>query len=178
MANAKGLFAGQRDNSPLTPHGREQAQQAAKELRYIHIDKIVTSDLKRAIQTAEGVAKALGFDTKNIVTDQRLLEYDMGELAGTPIRKVTPTELAAAEGAEDPYKFQDRVLSFLREYKNTDKNILVVSHAAVGRIIETSRLGLDPKNFYEVSPYPNAQPTMLDLDWLERTGSGQMSSSG
>lgn len=166
QANAKGLFAGQRDNSPLTPHGLEQAREAATELHLTQIDVVVTSNLRRAFQTAQEVVKAIGLDAKDIKTDERLLEYDMGALAGTPLRKLTPFELSQAEGAEDPYKFQARVLSFLRECQASDKNILIVSHAAVGRIIEASRLGLNPRNFYEVPPYPNAQPVKLDLSWL------------
>jgi len=165
-ANAKGLFAGQRENSPLTQHGLEQAREAAEELQLITIDIIITSELKRALRTAEEVAVAIGFDAKKIETDKRLLEYDMGALTGTPLRKLTSNELVSAEGAEDPYDFQARVLSFLREHKDTKENILIVSHAGVGRIIETARLELDSSSFYDVPPYPNAEPVRLDLSWL------------
>ena len=166
VANAKGVFAGQRENSSLTPHGLEQAREAAEELRPMMVDVIIASGLKRTLQTAEEVAKAIGLDPKSIKTDKRILEYDMGSITGTPIRKVTSSELVTADGAEDPHEFQARVVSFLREHKDSKENILVVSHAGVGRIIESTRLGLDPKGFYDVPSYPNAQPVKLDVSWL------------
>lgn len=165
-ANLKGLFAGQKEDSPLTQKGVEQARAAAEELKLVNIDHIIISKLKRAYQTALEVAKVIGFDISNIEFDERILEYDMGTRTGTPNREITSEEMVSAEGAENPTLFQERVLLFLREYKDSDQNILIVSHAGVGRIIESARQGLNPRGFYDLTPYPNAHAVKLDLAWL------------
>jgi broad specificity phosphatase PhoE len=165
-ANVKGLFAGQKEDSPLSDAGVEQAEAAAQELRGINFSRIVASKLYRTRQTAEIIVKAIGFDPSKIEYDDRVMEYDMGSLTGTPIRKVTSNELISAAGAENVEHFQARILSFLKEQKGSSEDILLVSHAAVGRMIECTKQGLDPHTFYDISPYPNAHAVELDLDWL------------
>lgn len=165
QANVDGLFAGQREDSELTDLGKEQASTAGAGLADKDIVKIISSPLRRARKTAEIVAQALG--TSPVEFDDRLLEYDMGSLTGQPHTKVTSRELIAAEGAEDPVTFQNRVLSFLREHKDDEGNLLIVSHAGVGRTIEAARQGIDPADFYDLPAYPNAQAVLLDLDWLK-----------
>ena len=90
----------------------------------------------------------------------------MGELTSTPIRKVSSHELVSAEGAEDPVKFRNRILDFLREYKDSPETILVVSHAGVGRAIEAAKHGMDAGEFYDLPAYPNAHALLLELNWL------------
>lgn len=165
-ANVEGLFAGQKEDSLLSNTGIEQAEAAAQELRNRNFSRIVASKLNRARQTAEVVARVIGFDPSKIEYDDRIMEYDMGSLTGTPIRKVTSDELVSAEGAEDAVHFQARVVSFLKEQKDLPEDILLVSHAGVGRIIECAKQGLDPRTFYDLEPYPNAHAVELDLDWL------------
>lgn len=164
-ANVAQVFAGQKEDSDLTELGIEQAKSAGKLLQNSGIHRIISSRLIRAAKTAEIVAQSLGIDT--IEFDDRLSEYDMGILTGTPRRKVTSHELVSAEGAENATAFQERVLSLLREVKNSRDNILLVSHAGVGRIIEASREGLSPDVFYDLEQYPNAQPVKLDLSWID-----------
>lgn len=166
-ANADGLFAGQKEDSLLSSKGVEQAGVAARELRSIPFGRIVASPLNRTRQTAEMVADVIGFDPAKIEYDDRVMEYDMGALTGMPKRKVTSEELVSADGAEDPDLFLARVMSFLKEQKDSPGDILLVSHAGVGRVIECARLGLDPRTFYDLPSYPNAHAVALDLEWLE-----------
>lgn len=166
-ANVQGLFAGQKNDSPLTSLGIKQAQDAAVELQSVNIDIIISSSLSRARQTAMLVAEKLGYSKERIIYDQRIIEYDMGALTSTPIRKVSSRELVSSNGAENPSDFRNRVLLFLRDYKNNKETILVVSHAGVGRIIEAARQNISPEDFYDIDGYPNAQPIKLDLDWLK-----------
>ena len=165
-ANIEGLFAGQREDSSLSERGVQQAEAASQELRSQKFDRIIASRLNRTRQTAEIAAKIIDFDPSKIEYDERVIEYDMGSLTGTPIRKVTSSELISAEGAENVAHFQKRVISFLREYKDSSQNILLVSHAGVGRIIECTKKGLDPRTFYDIAAYPNAHAVELNLDWL------------
>ena len=128
------------------------------------IDRIVTTSLARATETAAIIADVIKCPI--VETDDRLLEYDMGDLTGTPNRAITSAELIAAAGAEDPNAFNARVLSALRDYAGTQHNILLVSHAGVGRIIEANRHHTPAEKFYDFPAPPNAKVIELDLDWL------------
>lgn len=158
-ANVKQMFAGQRENSPLTEKGKEQAKQAAIDLinKKIKPQKIIVSPLIRAYETAQIIIHHANLQDIEIIVEERVAEYDMGSLTGTPYRKISSAELVAAENAEDPQKFMDRVHNLLEEIINLNESILIVSHAGVGRIMETKKLGLPPSTFYDLDPLPNAQ---------------------
>ena len=163
-ANVKHVFAGQKEDSPLTELGKQQAAIAASDLATAGITKIVCSNLVRAKQTAEIVAAKLGIH--DIAIDPRIAEYDMGARTGTPNQTITSLELISAKGAEDPNQFRMRVLEALQEYSDSDGSTLLVSHAGVGRVIETMRRHIDAKFFYDIDPYPNAKAVQLDTHWL------------
>ena len=163
QANADHVFAGVNRPASLTQAGREQARLAGRDLlkRGIEIDQIVSSPLERARETAEIIAGVLGIDPAAIVPDRRLIEYDVGALAGTPTRGITPAQLVGAPGAEDPALFQARVLEALGAAARRDGNVLLVSHGGVGQVIEAARRGIDPARFYGLERSRNAQVAEL-----------------
>jgi len=124
--------------------------------------RIISSPLKRTRETSEIIAETIDFDLTKIKYDQRLAEYDMGEISGTSHHQITAEELISSEGAEDTKKFQDRVIEALNDYKDMSGNILVVSSAGVGRIIESHKQDLDTNSFYDLKPYPNGHIIKLD----------------
>jgi broad specificity phosphatase PhoE len=165
-ANLRHVFAGQKDNSPLTQKGIEQAKAEGNKIKELdlNIDTMISSPLVRAHETAKIVANIIGYQ-KEILIDPRITEYDMGNLTGTPTFEITSKRMIAAENAEDIKHFVKRVHGFLDEYKNKDENILIVAHAGVGRLIETIKTDMDPELFYDLPPYPNA--AVIKLDWLK-----------
>ena len=76
--NADHRIQGQAD-PPLDGVGREQARRLAERLREDAPVTLYTSPLQRAQETAEIVGEALGVP---VVPDERLKEYDVGEIAG------------------------------------------------------------------------------------------------
>jgi len=65
---------------PLNATGRHQAAELAGALRDQHVQRIVSSDLRRALQTAELVAAALGFGSDAIIALPGLRERHLGVL--------------------------------------------------------------------------------------------------
>ena len=65
--------------APLSPHGRKQAQALANFVRNIGMSALYTSDLKRAVETAERLAEPLG---KPPMLDARLRERNIGDWQG------------------------------------------------------------------------------------------------
>lgn len=87
-SNALELFAGQKENSPLSPKGEQQAREAAESIRSqdLKFDRFVVSPQLRTKQTAEIIIDSLGLDKAIISYDERAVEYDMGDYTGTPKR--------------------------------------------------------------------------------------------
>ena len=64
---------------PLDAIGHEQAAHAARRLAAMRPSRLWSSDLTRATQTAAYVSEVTGLD---LVTDDRLREYDLGARSG------------------------------------------------------------------------------------------------
>ena len=165
-ANLRGVFAGQRENSALTDKGKEQAKDTAQAIKseVPHIDRIITGPLVRTLETAEIIAQEIGFPKDKIEIDNRITEYDMGSLTGTPIHKISSVVLTSAENAENTDEFRSRVYSCIKELSEQPETILVVSHAGVGRILETIKGNIEAKLFYDIPAYHNASVTKID--WI------------
>lgn len=127
----------------LTINGLEQAKQLAKEIRMFgDVDVIISSPLKRAVQTATIVAEEIGL---SFVTDERLSEWDYGSFEDEPRNHpdfpMAKIQFGCKMGGygESLLKLSHRIYSFLEELKDTyyNENILLISHGGVCRVIET-----------------------------------------
>ena len=85
--NAKGLIQGRTDDSLLTDEGYEHALKAGKALSKINFDKIYSSPLLRAAETAKTIKKSFNKE-QNIVFDKNLIEVDLGEWSGLKIDEI------------------------------------------------------------------------------------------
>lgn len=97
--NAEGLWQGQAD-PPLSPQGRQQAAELAPVLRGRGLTDLVSSDLRRARETAEIVAELLGLGLR---TDPGLREADVGSWSGRPhdeIRAAWPEDYARVRAGD------------------------------------------------------------------------------
>lgn len=77
--NVENRVQGHSDDSQLTEKGRLQAVETAQRLKDKHIEIIISSPLKRAIQTGNIVAGELNVP---IVTDERFIEVNVGVIEG------------------------------------------------------------------------------------------------
>ncbi|HEV7469001.1 histidine phosphatase family protein [Pseudonocardia sp.] len=82
--NVAGRMQGHLD-SHLTEEGREQARRAAPVIARMSLDRMISSDLTRAVDTAEEVSTASGLAVK---LDQRLRETHLGEWQGRSVGEV------------------------------------------------------------------------------------------
>ena len=134
--NAKMLMQGRSDH-PLNEAGIAQAEEAAERFAEmgVKIDKVYTSPLKRALQTAEKIAP-----DAELVVDRRLIEMDYGPYEGMDLRNPAPEVISffmdfvnvpAPEGMEPLPKIVERLGDFLRDIVNEaeGKNILISTHA-------------------------------------------------
>ena len=126
--------------NPLTTKGQQQVREAVKSLKEHGITRIVHSQLQRARETAEVVAKELGLSAEAVTQDVRLNELQAGtELEGGPWSayqdlfgdQFLDQYQKEIPGIENRQQLQARLGSFLFEIEQTykDETILIVSHA-------------------------------------------------
>jgi probable phosphoglycerate mutase len=124
-------------DTPLNEAGREQARALAASLRQDPPAAVYSSDLARARETAEIVARALGLP---VALDERLREVDVGEWSGllwAEIEERYPEgarrRLAGGTGWDHGEEFdamRARVVEALLDIgaANDGRSVLVVTH--------------------------------------------------
>jgi broad specificity phosphatase PhoE len=121
---------------PLNPAGRAQSEELADLLVAERIDAIYSSDLRRAVQTAEIVGARLGLA---VVTDAGLREVDLGSWAGLTREEIAKQfgESAKHDG-ETRGEHRERVVEAVRRIaaRHAAGCILVVTHGGSIRALE------------------------------------------
>ena len=139
--NREKKIQGQSD-SPLTSAGKRQALRWGRMLKQFSWDRILASDIGRAMQTAKIINQALNLSSQ---TDSRLREQDWGQWTGKTISQLksdSPRELDAQvragwafcpPGGEDRRSVLERGYLALREAaeKWPGDEILVITHEGV-----------------------------------------------
>ncbi len=136
-SNLSGILQGQSLDAPLNEKGINQARRIGEFLKDTDrsIDRIISSDLIRAYQTAEIIGEILGVE---IETDVRLREMNYGgwegnfleELLKTPEGKTwieNPSKWQI-ENSETVKAVQDRIVAAIIDYLQRFEHPLVVSH--------------------------------------------------
>lgn len=138
----------------LTADGIEQARNLGKELEGIQIDCILSSDLKRVIDT---VNYAMADRHLPWEKTKLLREIDWGKWTGLKIDSVdkqNPPE--DAETKEMLYERGKRIVEYIKE-KYSGKNVLVVAHGLINRTIQAHILGVDINELYNIPHMKNAE---------------------
>lgn len=129
----------------LNETGIAQAEATADSLMDKHIDLIVSSDLARAKETAEIIAKSTGAE---VVFDEALREMNYGSLEGMFIPEVNKKYGGFLErpykelGGEVFEEVEERAMKALHKYRkdHEHKNVVIVSHGALlGLVIKNIR---------------------------------------
>jgi len=140
--NALRLTQGQTSHPPLTSLGRKQAHQAADELVAdlaglgLAAGRVISSDLVRAVETADIVGDRLGLSHE---LDRRLREQHLGWLEG---RRYDETWAVAdahdwsdptlpIAGGEAPAVFHDRIAAVLADVDPETVTVLVTHGDAI-----------------------------------------------
>lgn len=124
---------------PLTDKGISNAESLKDLVSSLNIDLVISSPLKRAVDTAKIIT-----DYKMPINkDDRIKERDWGMNEGADIDKVDTWDCwdvvlnTKVQNIESVQDFMYRVSSFLEEIKvkYKDKKVLIVTHSAVIRVI-------------------------------------------
>ena len=134
-SNRKNLLQG-RSNLSLNENGISQARSGGEMFKKMGVsfDKVYTSPLSRAIETASEITGA------ETIVDERLIEMDYGPYEGMDLTDPAPEVMAffkdfagtpAPDGMEQLADVVSRLGEFLEEIKAEaiEKNILISTHA-------------------------------------------------
>ena len=176
LSNINETFTGQMD-SPLTELGHKQAACTAEYLADFSIDVIYSSDLMRAMQTAQPVAESHGLE---IIPDTRLREICGGDWegrVGAEIEKLYPENYAiwktdvyrsTPDGGESFVAVAARTHDFLQEIlqKHRGKTVALFSHALAVRSLACEWFGLGLDEVKNVPWSANASVSIVEYDDL------------
>lgn len=172
--NLQEIMTGQRE-AALTPLGMKQASAAGKYLRRVPFNKVYSSPLSRAFNTA---ALALKSANQNLPIEKRvaLIEIDAGDFTGLKasdpdvkaFRQKFDTHFPGGESSED-------VLARVRKFYEvavlprlkTGENVLIVAHAGVADALRRAMGDLDIPPAGAVQKrkdIPNAAPLICEYE--------------
>ena len=141
--------AGEGSDPGLSEEGWQQARRLPDALARFPVTRLVSSPQRRAVQTAEPVAAALGL---TVDIDDRLAEYDRGLSHYVPIEQVRterPEEWARMAAGHlpsmvDEDEFRGRVSAALADIvaaAEHDDTVVVFSHGGVINVVLHELLG-------------------------------------
>jgi 2,3-bisphosphoglycerate-dependent phosphoglycerate mutase len=156
----------------LTPAGKTQGERLAAWALEADLDAVWTSPLRRAVATAEPVARALRLP---IAVEQDLSEVDFGMAEGHRLDEL-PSDVADAfrsdpvagafPGAENPASAAARGVAVLRQIarQHPGTRTLIVSHSTLLRLVLCRLLGIPLHHYRTVFPLLlNCAPTEVRL---------------
>ncbi|MEG1312341.1 MAG: histidine phosphatase family protein [Romboutsia sp.] len=149
------------ENSDLTENGEKQAKELSEVMIDYPIDYIYSSDLGRAVQTAQIISNKLGL---NIIKTPALREMGFGIWEGLLIKEIKQNHastydvwrnqphLVDIEGGETLHVIKERTDNFIKEIndKYDNKHILLVSHSVTVRAMLLSFIGSPMENIYRI----------------------------
>lgn len=172
--NLLGEFHGQY-NSDLTEKGHAQAECTANYLDSYHIDKIYSSDIRRAYSTALHTAK---HKQVNVIMSEGMREIRAGkweqmkftdiekeypELYHTWYHNISKCRLPDGETVEQLY---NRVIKTFEEIvsENDGKTIMIATHATPIRSLLCHFAGCKITEMNNIKWVPNASVTVVECD--------------
>lgn len=158
--NQEEIFRGRVD-CQLNETGRAEAQAVAAYFQGGEIDRIYTSPLSRAAETAKTIAVGRGL---RAIPDPAFIDLDFGEWQGLPLKVVRekypdlyrawrerPQDVTIPGGetlAQGRARAWEGLLRVMQE--NPEKTVLIVSHRVITKILICAALGLDNSHFWQI----------------------------
>jgi len=179
--NKKGLIQGRIDESYLTDEGYNQAKLTGNILNEIKFDRIYSSPLKRAAETAREIEKCFK-ENFDINYDDNLLEVDLNKWSGLTsdeikrkykdsylIWKNDPEKLELKNKDDIAYKpIQDlfgqaqQFIENIQKQNKDNQNILIIAHNAILRCLILYLLNKPNKGFRKIK-LDNASISIINI---------------
>lgn len=162
-------------DQPLSSQGRKQAAKLKKYFSRHPIRSVYVSEYLRTEQTARPLANRLKLDP---IVDPRLNEIDNGiaeKLYPEELRELHPDVWRAYQSRECDFRWpegetgreaQERIVGFVAEHADQDRDILVVAHDGIIRLLVCFVLGLPVYRRFSFQVDP---ASITEIEW-DRAG--------
>ncbi len=174
QGNARRAFLGHTDLD-ITELGHSQAEQTAKYLKDIHTDKIYSSDLIRAYNTALHTAK---IKSMSIIKDSNLREINAGDWENVTFDELmeryhdsfvlwrTNVGRSAPDNGESVLDLQIRIIAELKKLaeENKGKTIFIFTHATPIRTFKAYCDKCTPDEIKDIPWASNASVTKAEYE--------------
>jgi probable phosphoglycerate mutase len=170
--NAESRLQGHRP-VPLNAHGRNEAKLLARRVAAERPRNLYSSDLARAMQTAQIIAEETGLE---IIATPKLREADFGQWEGKTYAEVQADSPAAFDnwvqsdfhnappGGESAAELRERVIAFLAEVieKHPGRTSALVTHGGPCKYAIAHTLGISPGGIYRYA-VDNASVHIIEI---------------
>ena len=179
--NLEGRFQGASGDSPLLPESIDILKQLGQHLKEIPFDTIYSSDLPRAVKSAEIIQSQLQSPCP-LKSIPELREWQLGKLEGLKIatlNAIYPQQIKAFRSnlaqfdtrmfeAESLYSTTQRTIQFIKSLKESPaERILIVGHGANLTASLRTLLGYKEAHLRKDGGLANASLTVLETDDFE-----------
>ena len=179
--NLEGRFQGASGDSPLLSESIDILKQLGQYLNEIHFDTIYSSDLPRAVKSAEIIQSQLQSPCP-LKSIPNLREWQLGKLEGLKIatlNAIYPQQIKAFRSnlaqfdtkmfeAESLYSTTQRTIQFIKSLKESPaENILIVGHGANLTASLRTLIGYKEAHLRKEGGLANASLTVLETDDFE-----------
>lgn len=179
--NLEGRFQGASGDSPLLPESIDILKQLGQYLKDIPFDQIYSSDLPRAVKSAEIIQSQLQAPCP-LKSIPDLREWQLGKLEGLKIatlNAIYPQQIKAFRSnlaqfdtkmfeAESLYSTTQRTVQFIKSLKESSaENILIVGHGANLTASLRTLLGYKEAHLRKDGGLANASLTVLETNDFE-----------
>ena len=180
--NLEGRFQGAGGDSPLLPESIETLKELGQYLKDVSFDKIYSSDLPRAVKSAEIIQCQLT-NPCPLESVPELREWHLGKLEGLKIATLNAiypqqiqsfkTNLAKFDTsmfeAESLYSTTQRTIQFIKSLKNTKtEQLLLVGHGANLTASLRTLLGFNEAHLRKNGGLANASLTIIETNDFEK----------
>jgi len=163
--NKEQIFRGSKDIE-LDKTGRRQAEALGERLKSRKIDVIYSSSLKRAMSTAEAIARFQGLP---VMVGPGLVDMSFGQWEGLShqeVMKVFPKQyriwkenpwkakIPDASNIKDVQTQSSKAVKGMIEDHPIDSTIVVVTHRVILKVILMKMLGMGPEGFWSIKLSP------------------------
>ena len=179
--NLEGRFQGASGDSPLLPESIDILKQLGQHLKEIPFDTIYSSDLPRAVKSAEIIQSQLQSPCP-LKSIPDLREWQLGKLEGLKIatlNAIYPQQIKAFRSnlaqfdtrmfeAESLYSTTQRTIRFIKSLKESSaKRVLIVGHGANLTASLRTLLGYKEAHLRKDGGLANASLTILETEDFE-----------
>ncbi|WP_221568107.1 histidine phosphatase family protein [Alkalihalobacillus sp. TS-13] len=134
VRHAHSVYSSDEYGRGVSEHGKEEAERVTECFQQVHVDIVLSSPYRRAIDTVEGIAESKGLEVRTVENlKERTLSDSPVEDFNSAINKVWSVPTFSFPGGESNAQAQHRGISTIRHLLNMyeGKHMVIGTHGNI-----------------------------------------------